>query len=290
MSGSAAKKRVFTNKDGLDLVVFDYGGDDLTHSLPLVCLHGLTRNARDFDGLAPFLRAQGHRVLAFDVRGRGASAYDPDHTRYHPLTYAQDVLDFLDHLGIERAGFIGTSMGGIMSMIIAALAPDRIAAAVINDIGPTVDPAGLARIAGYVGKAKPMQSWAQAARTLRALGAAAFPDRDAAFWDDFARRTCREQDGEIITDYDPAIAKALLSADNAPADLWPLFEALCAVPVLVIRGALSDILSPDTLAQMGARHPAMQTIEIANTGHVPTLDEAESQRAIADFFAGVGEK
>jgi pimeloyl-ACP methyl ester carboxylesterase len=235
-----------------------------------LCLHGLTRNSRDFEDLAPRL-ARSRRVLCLDVRGRGRSARDPQPARYIPPTYAQDVLELLDTSGVARVAVVGTSMGGILVLLLAALRPAAIAGVVLNDIGPVVDPAGIARIAGYVGKSGEVASWDAAAAAVKALNAAFFPEFTHSDWLRFARRTYREQpDGKLLPDYDPAISEATRSGGAVPPDLWALWTGLAAIPTLAIRGELSDILSESTLVEMARRKPDLDLLRVARRGGAPT--------------------
>jgi pimeloyl-ACP methyl ester carboxylesterase len=275
--------RFHTNRDGLRLYWRDYAGPS-RGGVTAVCLHGLTRNSRDFEDLAPRL-ARGRRVLALDVRGRGRSDRDPDPSRYAAPVYAQDVLELLDASGIPRFAVIGTSMGGLLAHLLAALRPSALAGVVLNDIGPEIDPAGIARIAGYVGKTPEVTSWDGAAEVMRNLNAAAFPDFTHADWLRFAKRTFRAgSDGQIAPDYDPAIGEGTRSGNTVPADLWGLWAALSSIPTLAIRGELSDILSEATLAEMAKRKPDLEILRVANRGHAPTLDEPECVAAIERFL------
>ena len=282
-----AARRVRT-ADGLNLHVADYAPVGAETGLPVFCLHGLTRNSRDFSLVAPRIAALGRRVLAWDTRGRGRSDWDARPERYNGPIYAQDALKVLDELGVERAVFVGTSMGGIITMILAALAPHRIAAAVLNDIGPELDPTGIARIAGYVGKTGPVRSWEEAAQAIKTLNGVAFPDADDAFWLRFAENTFRRgPDGAFAPDYDPAIANAF-SGDNAAGqvDMKPLFAALAAAaPVLVVRGGLSDLLSPAGVETMRALKSDLDVVEVPRIGHAPTLEEPAAWDALIDFLA-----
>lgn len=278
--------RWFDNRDGLKLYYRDYHGPTPS-GVTALCLHGLTRNSRDFEDLAPAL-SRSRRVLALDVRGRGRSDRDPKPARYLPTTYAQDVLELLDAASVERVAVIGTSMGGILALLLAALKPAAIAGVVLNDIGPVVDPAGIARIAGYVGKSGEVASWDAAAEAVMAINAASFPEFVHADWLRFARRTYREQaNGTLLPDYDPAIGEATRSGGAVPPDLWALWAALALIPTLAIRGALSDILSEDTLAEMARRKPDLDVLRVANRGHAPTLDEPECVAAIERFVSRI---
>jgi len=273
--------------DGPKVYARDYaGGGGL---LPFICLHGLTRNSADFEAVAPKIASLGRRVVAIDARGRGKSDNDPDPTRYRPDVYVGDVARVLDALGISRAVFLGTSMGGIMTMLTAAIAPDRIGAAILNDIGPEIDPTGIKRIASYVGKSGPSPSWHEMTAAVKAAQGVAFPGRDDAFWRTFTRRVARERsDGRVEFAYDPAIANAFNTAPAAPPpSMIPLFEALAAKPVLVVRGAISDLLSRDGVATMKRFKPDLEAVAVPNTGHAPTLEEPEAWNAIAAFLSKV---
>lgn len=275
----------FTVPDGLRLHYRDYPGDKST--LPILCLHGLTRNGRDFEQLADRL-SPAHRVLALDFRGRGLSDYDPDPARYNPLTYVGDVLALLDHLALDRAVFIGTSLGGLVTMTLCAFAPDRIAAAVLNDIGPQLNDVGIDRIKSYVGNGARFANWNDAAAAV----AANHEHRPRGFgpeqWAVVARRMCREEGGEIRFDYDQAIALPFETRGPAPdVDMWPLFLKLVERPVLVTRGEYSDLLSREALDRMAAASPNVSTVEIPEVAHAPSLDEPEAVAAIEHFLAEI---
>jgi pimeloyl-ACP methyl ester carboxylesterase len=281
--------RWWTSRDGLKLYARDYPGAAGEARLPVICIHGLTRNSRDFEEVAPYVAATGRRVLAIDVRGRGLSAYDPTPMNYHPATYAADVMALFDQAGISRAVFIGTSMGGIITMALAAMLAPAIAGAILNDVGPEVSPVGLARIAGYVGKAAPVKSWEDAAAAVKLNNQVAFPNATDADWMAFARRAFREgPDGVPRFDYDPDISVPMRAAGAsalAPA-LWPLFKKLARKrPILAIRGATSDILDPKTVKRMLRAAPHMGFVEIPGIGHAPMLSEPAAKTAILDFLS-----
>jgi pimeloyl-ACP methyl ester carboxylesterase len=289
---SAFADRYFQSKDGLRLHARDYAGSSDPARLPVICIHGLSRNAADFEDLAPHLTATGRRVLALDVRGRGGSAWDLQPQNYHPGTYAEDVVTLAAQAGIARAVFIGTSMGGIITMVLSAVQPDLIAAAVLNDIGPELSPIGLARIAGYVGNAKPVTTWAEAATYAKATNGAAFPLYNDADWDRFARRLFTQANGTLATAYDPAIALAFKPAEGAapaPApDMTPLFRALTTGrPSLLIRGGLSDLIDQPIADRMRALAPTMAYAEVPHVGHAPMLTEPEALSAILTLLASV---
>ena len=281
-----AEHRIAT-PDGPAVYARDYAAPGM--GLPVLCLHGLTRNSADFEQVAPRIAALGRRVVAIDARGRGKSDNDPDATRYRPDVYVGDVLRVLDTLGLPRAVFLGTSMGGIMTMLAATIAPDRVAAAILNDIGTEVDPVGLKRIASYVGKAGPFASWDEMNAAAKASQSVAFPDKDDAFWRNFARRVARERsDGKVEFSYDPAIANAFAAAPaGPPPSMMPLFAALKETPVLLVRGAISDLLSRETVAAMKQAKPDLDFVEVPKVGHAPILEEPEAWNALAAFLAKV---
>jgi pimeloyl-ACP methyl ester carboxylesterase len=277
--------RYFLVRDGLKLHYRDYPG--AADKPPLLCLPGLTRNARDFADIAERYSPR-FRVIALDFRGRAASDYDPLPARYNPLTYAGDVIELLDQLGIAEAIFIGTSLGGLVNMVVAATAPQRIAAAIINDVGPDVDPAGIQRILSYVGKDARFTSWDEAARTIAANNGSNFERFTHADWVAMARRSCREEGGEIRFDYDMGIAEPFRTAGAAPeVDLWPLFAALAQKPLLVVRGERSDLLTSQTVAKMQVVAPGMRLVVVPGVGHAPELNEPEAIAAIDAFLLGL---
>ncbi|ODS98124.1 MAG: alpha/beta hydrolase [Erythrobacter sp. SCN 62-14] len=278
----------WTSDDGLTLHYRDYPAPEGSTALPVLCLHGLTRNARDFAQLAEHLSAK-RRVIVPEMRGRGMSDYSPNSDTYSPVTYVADVEKLLAEQGITRFLVVGTSMGGLMTMLMAHAAPGRMAAVVMNDIGPEVDPAGLSRISGYVGQGRSYPTWIHAARSLADVHGAAFPDYDLDMWLEMAKRTMVvTQNGRISFDYDMAIAEPFAKPGNAaPPNLWLTFEALRGVPMLLVRGELSDLLSPDTVKQMQARNPALRLVTVPRVGHAPTLDEPEVVAAIDALFAEV---
>ena len=280
--------RFWNSADGLKLHYRDYSGPDGSTAKPVLCLHGLTRNARDFESLAEHL-AQSRRVIVPEMRGRGQSEYAKDSSTYSPPTYVGDVERLLSDLAIDKFVAVGTSMGGLMTMMMAAANPGRIQAAVINDIGPEVELAGVSRISEYVGQSRNYPTWMHAARSLKEVHGAAFPDFDLDQWLAMAKRTLViGQNGRISYDYDMAIAEPFSKPGNAaPANLWLAFEALRGVPMLLVRGELSDLLSEETVKQMGTRNPAMSTVTVARVGHAPTLDEPEVRTAIDSLLAGV---
>ncbi|MBB5210545.1 alpha/beta fold hydrolase [Microbulbifer hydrolyticus] len=276
----------YQSSDGLALYARDYSRQAHTGSKPvMLCLHGLTRNSADFEELAEHM-ARDFRVLVPDQRGRGKSQWDPVADRYQPNTYVADTLGLLNQLNIHKVIIVGTSMGGLMAMIMAATARDRIAGIVLNDIGPEVDPRGLQRIQGYVGKTDPVANWTDAAETVRTLNAVAFPDYTDADWMRMAHQLYFENtQGVPELAYDPAISKPIAADTGSavPPNLWPLFEGLAGIPTLALRGTLSDILSRACFAEMQKRMPGMQAMEIPGRGHAPALNEPEALAAIDRF-------
>lgn len=260
---------------------------------PVVCIPGLTRNLSDFDDFTSAIAATGRDAYAFSLRGRGKSDYDPNYLNYFPTTYVDDVLSALDQLRIERAVFVGTSLGGIVTMLTTAKAPDRIAAAVINDVGPELAPEGIARIASYVGARSQdagdgRTDLAGAIAQIRAINEVAFPGKDAAFWEMFARRTFEElPDGSWKLAYDPNIGRALLEAGPAP-DLWDAFRSLQNTPTMIVRGAISDLLTAPIIEKMRAARPGFDYCEVADVGHAPTLTEEGALTAIRKFIDANG--
>ena len=270
----------------LELFARDYAVAGEEGAPALLLMHGLTRNSADFEPLAEHVAGR-YRLIVPDQRGRGHSMNDPETVNYRPDIYAQDMFALLEDLRIERAGLIGTSMGGLMAMVMCAMQPARVQAIVLNDIGPVLAPEGLARIGTYVGLTEPFAGWGEAAERCAAINAEAFPGFDAQDWLAFARRTCREIDGRKVEfAYDPRIAAAFSGEEMQQPNLWPLWQALNGKPVLVVRGALSDLLAPATAAEMAKRHEGPFTyVEVPGRGHAPLLDEPGALRAIEDFLA-----
>jgi pimeloyl-ACP methyl ester carboxylesterase len=264
--------------DGLRLHVRAYGQGD-SPALAVVCLPGLTRTTADFEALAPAL-ADGEpqrRVIAIDSRGRGQSEYDPNPQNYNLTVELADVVAILNALEIKQAVFIGSSRGGILTMLLAAAHPELIAGVVLHDIGPVIESEGVARIKSYVGKLQQPQNFEEGAAILCGLFAVQFPKFTSAQWLSAARRTWTVQAGKLVLTYDPALAETLADFDmeHPLLPLWNEFNALARVRVLVIRGAKSDILSTATSEAMRARHPGLQSIEVPDQGHVPLLEGAE---------------
>ena len=280
-------ERRWTSRDGLSLFARDYAGASGPARLPVVCLHGLTRNSKDFEELAPRIAAAGRRVIVPDVRGRGLSDRDPVGANYVPNTYARDVLALLDKLGISRALFIGTSMGGIVSLAMSGMRRRAVAGLVLNDVGPEVCNVGIERIKSYVGKKVDIGSWDDAAAYLRSINGAAFPDYEDADWAAFARRTFADRDGAPKLDYDAAIMQPLSQNRYKAMTFvaWYLFKRLAkTAPVLLIRGELSDLLSAEIADKMQRRAPAIRRVEIPRVGHAPMLNEPPAVEAIQAFL------
>lgn len=279
--------RWWTSHDGLRLHAREYPGAEGEARLPVVCIHGLTRNARDFEDLAPWIAARERRVIAIDVRGRGASAWDPDPANYHPGIYAQDVARLFGRLGLSRALFVGTSMGGLITMALAAIAPQMIAGAALNDIGPKVEPEGIARLREYVGKDVDVADWDEAAAYAKRINELSFRKAPDHVWPKMARRLFVEGPAGLpVRDYDPAIARSLGEESVEAPEVWPLFQSLAkGRPLAVIRGGVSGLLSRETLGRMQAIAPQAIVAEVPEVGHAPFLDEPEALAALDAFFA-----
>jgi pimeloyl-ACP methyl ester carboxylesterase len=281
----------FTSDDGLRLYARDYAGSSGPARLPVICIHGLTRNSADFDELAPLIAALSRRVLAVDVRGRGHSQRDPNHDNYNPTVYAGDVAKLMHELGIARAVFVGTSMGGLITMTLAAQHIDLVAGAVLNDIGPVLSEKGLARIAGYAGKAVALGSWEDAAGFVKDINQCAFPDNSDAEWGKWARRAFEKDDaGRLAPRYDPRIAIAIQTGKLRPTSLAArmAFRRLARKrPVLLVRGELSDLVEARQADWMRRAAPGMQYVEVPKVGHAPMLTEPAALEAIAHFLATV---
>lgn len=276
--------------DGLRLHARIYG--DVTGRLPVVCLPGLTRNVRDFHELALYLSREAptpRKIVAFDYRGRGQSAYDPDWQRYTVATEAGDIVHGLAAMGINNAAFIGTSRGGLIIHVLAMLKPSLLKAVVLNDIGPVVDTAGLLHIRSYLERAPKPQSIAEAVEIQRRIHGAAFTALTDADWTRMIGALYRVEDGRPVPDFDPALLNGLISFDPATPlpVLWPQFEMLAEVPILAIRGANSLLLSAETLAEMARRHPDIEAITVEGQGHAPLLETDQLPQRIATFIERV---
>lgn len=277
-----------TAPDGLRLHARCYGSRSAA-GIPVVCLPGLARTAADFDALATALvREAPHarRVIALDYRGRGLSQYDRNPANYSLPVELADVLAVLSATEALPAIFIGTSRGGILTMLLAAARPTAIAGVVLNDIGPVIEPQGLMRIKSYVGKLPEPRNFEEGAEILRRLFHSQFPRLEAEDWLAGARRTFKEENGRLVTTYDRKLATAMQGIDleRPVPTLWKEFDALAPVPVMVVRGANSDILSATSVTQMRARHPTLDTLEVADQGHAPLLAESDVISPIARFI------
>jgi pimeloyl-ACP methyl ester carboxylesterase len=273
--------------DGLRLHVREYGIRS-ARSLTAVCLPGLTRTVADFDALAPALAKAGpRRVLAVDLRGRGQSEYDRNPENYNLLVELGDLVAILTALGVGPAVFIGSSRGGLLSMHLAVAHPTAIAGVVLHDIGPVIEPKGLARLRSYVGRLPQPRSFTEGGDILRHLFHGQFPNLTEAQWLAAAERTWQMRDGALVPTYDVKLSRTLTAVDiESPLPpLWNEFDALKNVPILVIHGERSDILSAATVAAMAVRHPGMETIEVAEQGHVPLLEGDDIIRRVVEFVA-----
>lgn len=281
----------FTSTDGLRLYTRDYAPNDGAARLPVICIHGLTRNSADFEDLAPWVASQGRRVLAVDVRGRGNSEYDPDPSHYNPVVYAGDIIKMARDLGIARAVFIGTSMGGLITMTLALRRLGLISAAVLNDVGPAISVRGLQRIAGYVGQGAPFKGWEEAAEYARSINQVAFPHYTQADWAIWARRACAElEPGKIAMRYDPNIALAVKTGKIKPSSLVAryAFRRLARKrPTLLLHGSLSDLVEAEQVALMRKIAPGLTVAQVPGVGHAPMLDEPVARTALKDFLARI---
>ena len=296
MTPTAFREQRYTSAEGLELYCRIYerqGPRELPAAarpsartpLTVLCLPGLTRNSRDFEALAPHLAAR-YRVICPDLRGRGLSARDPQWRNYHPGTYIADLQRLLQALDLERVAIIGTSLGGLLGMMLGAATPERVAGLVLNDVGPEVDPKGLERIRSYTGMLPPVSTWDEAIEQLRAVYGNAWPGLSDETWSMLVRRSYRgDESGRPVLDFDPRIGDAVRAAPPAVGSLWPMFARLHSTPMLVIHGAHSDILSVGTLDRMRREKPDLTCVTVGNRGHVPLLDEPEVLAAIDRFLA-----
>jgi len=290
MTVAAHREHRWTSGEGLELYCRIYerrpaGGTPAPRIPAVLCLPGLTRNSRDFESLAPHLAAR-HRVICPDLRGRGLSARDPQWHNYHPGTYLADLQRLLQTLELERVAIVGTSLGGLLGMMLGANDPDRVAGLVLNDIGPEVDPKGIERIRSYTGMLPPVTTWEEAVKQQRIVYGNAWPGLSDETWSILARRSYREDAaGTPVLDCDPRVGDALRAARPAPGALWPVFARLHSIPMLVVRGALSDILNVSTLERMRREMPDLECVTVGNRGHVPLLDEPDVLAAIDRFLA-----
>ncbi|MGV3632870.1 MAG: alpha/beta fold hydrolase [Pseudorhodoplanes sp.] len=287
------ESRFIPAPDGLSLHVRCYGAAADTRHLPVLCLPGLTRNEADFEPLARHLSGDAERprrVFALDSRGRGRSGYDRDWRNYNPAVELADVIAVMNALALDRAVFVGTSRGGILTMLMAAVQPALIAGALLNDIGPVIEPAGLMRIKSYVGRMRQPADLSEGAAILRELFGAQFPNLSDADWLAWADRNWKQGPEGLVARYDPALAETLkdFTPDQPMPDLWAQFDLLPQVPLMVVRGGLSDILSADTAEAMRARRPDLETVAIPDQGHAPLLAETGIMSRIEDFICRCG--
>jgi pimeloyl-ACP methyl ester carboxylesterase len=274
--------------DDLRLHYRDYAGP--SDKPPIICIPGLTRNCRDWEPVAERLAGQ-WRVITVSLRGRGESAYAKDALTYVPLTYMRDIERLLIHLDISRFVLFGTSLGGIVTMLMAANGGERIAGALINDVGPEIDPVGLERIKTYVGRSVSWPTWLHAARALHDANGALYPKFQLADWLAMAKRVHRlTQSGRIVPDYDAKIAIPFKLPNAEPAfDMWPTLDGLAGKPVLIVRGALSDLLSEATARRMTERLPDAKLVTVPDVGHAPVLNEPEAVAGIDALLQAVAD-
>lgn len=274
----------WNSDDGLRLHYRDYPGNKSRP--PILCIPGLTRNARDFEGVAARLAGE-WRLICIDLRGRGDSAAAKDPSTYTPATYLGDIEALIRELSLPRFILFGTSLGGIMTMLLAMADHNRIAAALFNDIGPTVEPRGVEHIRSYVGRSQNWPTWLHAARSLAQAHGERHPGWAIEQWLVYAKRICKlNASGRILFDYDMRIAEPFKGGGGETGvDLWAAFEALRGIPSLVVRGALSDLLSTATMERMQAENPALEAVTVDDVGHTPTLEEPEAAAAIDRLLA-----
>jgi pimeloyl-ACP methyl ester carboxylesterase len=289
--GSAAFSDVFYSApDGLKLHARVYGTPQ-EGKLTVVCLPGLTRNTRDFHELAMML-ATDRQVVAFDYRGRGDSQYDPDWRNYQIPVETSDIVAGLAALGIEQGVFVGTSRGGLIIHVLAAMKPAVLKAVVLNDVGPVLEGEGLAHIRAYLEQAPKPRNFSEAIAIQRAAHGTAFTALEHADWERMVRAIYRDENGTPLADFDPELLNVLKDFDpNKPLpELWPQFEGLAAIPLLVIRGANSKLLSAATLAEMARRHPDCQAVTVEGQGHAPMLETGYLPAVIRDFIERADQK
>ena len=285
----------YSSHDGLRLYARDYSRvlNEDKKAKTILCMHGLTRNSADFEDICNQL-ADRYRLIVVDQRGRGLSDYDPDPTNYTPLVYVQDMFSLLKKLELSEVILLGTSLGGIMAMMMAAMKPEMVQAIIINDIGPEISVKGLDRLKKYVGKSTPVKTWEEAAKRTALINKIAFPEANDQDWLKFAKRLYHEDDkGCPIISYDPNIA--VLFTDNkveksAAPDLWPVYELILDKPMLLIRGQLSDIIDAECVLKMQQKKPDIEVLEVPNVGHAPLLSEAEVKPRIIKFLNSVTKK
>lgn len=279
--GTSYHEVAWLSVDGVTIRARDYGPRDSAH-LPLLCLPGLTRNARDFEPVAAHFASRGMRVVAVDSRGRGASDWDPNPANYNVFRELEDVHGLLDALQIDQVAALGTSRGGILMMMSALKRPDLIRKVILNDIGPRVELGGLLKIKETVGREFADLTWDRAVFALSVGQGSLFPRLDPSGWERYARRLWKDVDGKPVRDYDPALRAtvASLTPETSLPENWDGFAALAQWPTLVLRGSLSDILSAATLDDMRARFPAISAHVVPDEAHVPLLEDAPTLAAM----------
>lgn len=286
MSDTAYTDGSWESDDGLTLHYRDYPGR--TDRPPILCIPGLTRNARDFEPVAEAFAGE-WRVICAELRGRGESDYAKDSASYVPAQYVADIAALLDQARLDKVVALGTSLGGIVTMLLSLSHGDRLAAAVVNDIGPEIEPAGLARIKDYVGQGRSFPTWMHAARAMKESSSHIYPAFETADWLRLAKRLMVVSgSGRIAFDYDMKIAEPMLEADSpVDFDMWPAWRALASRPVLALRGELSDLLSEETFKRMAAEGEAVDAVTVPGVGHTPTLEEPVALQAIARLLGRV---
>lgn len=274
------------SSDGLRLHYRDYAGNPSRP--PIVCIPGLTRNARDFEGVADRLAGE-WRIICVELRGRGQSDHARDPMTYAPPVYLRDMEALIAELKLDRLVLFGTSLGGILIMLLAMAGKSRIAGALINDIGPVLEQGGIDHIRSYVGRSLSWPTWLHAARGIAEMQRRRYPDWKIEQWLVYAKRLCRlTPNGRVVFDYDMRIAEPFKAAGaDTGFDLWGAWRALAGIPSLLLRGELSDLLSAETAARMEAENPAMASVTVPRVGHAPTLEEAEAAAAIDALLARI---
>ncbi|WAT17847.1 alpha/beta hydrolase [Aurantiacibacter sp. MUD11] len=286
MSDTAYTDGSWESSDGLKLHYRDYPGR--ADRPAILCIPGLTRNARDFEPVADAFAGE-WRVICAELRGRGDSDYAKDPASYTPKTYVEDITALLEQAKLDKVVLLGTSLGGIITMLLATIHGERLAGAIINDIGPEIEELGLERIKDYVGQGRSYPTWMHAAWALKDSSSYIYPDFQTADWLKLAKRLmCVGGNGRITLDYDMKIAEPFDSEEDAgEIDLWPAWRALAGRPVLALRGELSDILSAETFARMAKEVEGLDAVTVPGVGHVPTLEEPVAQEAIARLLSRV---
>lgn len=275
--------------DGLKLRGRTIGPQESSH-LPVLCLPGLTRTAEDFDVVARALANEAkspRRVVSMDYRGRGQSDYDPDPLKYNVAVESGDVLAVAAAAGVSRAILLGTSRGGIISMVLAAAQPALLAGVILNDVGPALDIGGLTKIKSYIENPPPRKTWDDAMFGLKALFGNVFPAITDADWMDWTRRAFKPDGDALVRTYDPKLGHVFdaIDPENPPQPIWELFDKMACAPLMLIHGALSDLLSAQGVHDMKARRPDLDVVEVADQGHAPLLADAPTIARIAAFCA-----